>query len=178
VPRAAVLEQFAAFPGVALLDPAQLPQLRRLDLGTQTNEGIARLPSDVGEPFPSFVSAVDADGNEVAGIRLPDVTVPMATHTGWVPRHPDTGGSGQFLDMMGTTLPFARTSSQRRERDDPRPAIDERYRDRDDFLRQARLAATQLADQRYILHEDVDLAVELAARRYDVLVPEAIAVSG
>ena len=92
------------------------------------------MPAETGEPYPSYVSALDADGNEVAGIRVPDVSVPVATHTGWVPRHPDTGGAGQFLDMMGTSLPFAATPGERQQRGDPRPSIAERYRDRDDYL--------------------------------------------
>jgi hypothetical protein len=134
------------------------------------------LPAKLGEPYPSYASAVDRDGNELAGIRLPDVTVPVGTHTGWVPRHPDTGGAGQSLDMMGTTLPFARTATERQAQTDPRASIGERYRDRDDFIGQARAAAEQLAAARLIVAEDVDVAVELAVKRYDALVPEAAGV--
>jgi hypothetical protein len=174
--REAVLQQFEAFPGVALPDPAQLPRLRRLNLGPDADRGIARLPAETGEAYPSFVSTVDADGNELVGIRLPDLTVPVGTHTGWVPRHPETGGAGQTLDMMGTTLPFARTLSERQQANDPRLSIGERYRDRDEFLAKSRAAALELARQGYIVEEDVDLVVELSARRYDVLAPEVAAV--
>jgi Alpha/beta hydrolase domain len=169
ITREAALEQFSKLPGMALLDPAQLPTLRRLDLGPDIDDGIARFPAKVGEPYPSFVSALDADGNEVAGIRVPDLSVPVATHTGWSPRHPDTGGAGQFLDMMGTSLPFAQTSSERQERADPRLSIDERYRDREDYVNRARAAAEALAAAGYIVKEDVDLTVDLATQRYDVL---------
>lgn len=171
VSREAVLQQLAALPGLALLDTSLLPRLRRLDLGPEASNGIARLPAVTGEPYPSFAPALDADGNERAGIRVPDVSVPVATYTGWVPRHPSTGGEGQLLDMMGTTLPFAPTASERQAVGDPRPSIGERYRDREDYLAQARAAAQALAAARYILEEDVDFAVELAARRYDVLAP-------
>jgi hypothetical protein len=176
VTRESVLNQFDALPDVTLLDPDQLPRLRRLDLGPDTARGIARLPAEAetGAPYPSFASAVDADGNELAGIRVPDVSVPVATHTGWVPRHPDTGGAGQLLDMMGTTLPFPTTARDRRERGDPRPAIAERYADRDDYLAQVYQAARELAAAGYIVEEDIDLAVELAAKRYDVLAPSPV----
>ncbi len=156
VSREAALDQFAAIPGLALLDPQSLPRLRR---------------QPDGEPYPSYVSAIDTDGNELAGIRVPDISVPVATHTGWDPRHPDTGGAGQFLDMMGTSLPFAPTSAERAARGDPRPSIAERYRDRADYMARARAAAEHLAAERYILVEDIDLAVDLAASRYDVLAP-------
>jgi len=69
---------------------------------------------------------------------------------------------------MGTTLPFAATEGER-ARGDPRPSIAARYSDRDDYVAKARAAATALAAARYILDEDIDLAVELAAKRYDVL---------
>ncbi len=176
ISREAALEWFSSLPGMALLDPALLPRLRRLDLGPQAFDGIAQLPAATGEAFASYAPALDADGNEVVGIRLPDLTVPVATHTGWVPRHPSTGGAGQLLDMMGTTLPFPKTPREREERGDPRASIAERYRDRDDYIAQARAAAEALAAARYILDEDVDLVVELAAKRYDVLAP-ALSVS-
>jgi Alpha/beta hydrolase domain len=156
VNRASALEQFQSLPGLALLDPAVMPQL--------------------DEAYPTYVPALDADGNEVSGIRVPDVSVPVATHTGWVPRHAATGGDGQLLDMMGTTLPFAQTLQQREERADPRASIAERYRDRDDYMAQARAAAEALAAARYILDEDVDLAVELAVKRYDVLAAAPVTV--
>src|SRR5207247_10299014 len=102
-----VLEHFAALPGMALLDPAQMPRLRRLDLGPDTDQGIGRLPAQTGEPYPSYVSAVDADGNEIAAIRVPDVSAPGATHPGRMPRHPDTGAAGPRPHMMATPRPRA-----------------------------------------------------------------------
>jgi hypothetical protein len=178
ITREVALAQLGELPGMAVLDAAVLPRLRRLDLGAQADQGIGRLPAETGEPYPSYVSALDADGNEVAGVRMPDITVPVATHTGWVPRHPETGGSGQLLDMMGTTLPLAATPGERQARGDPRPSIAERYRDRDDYAARAREAAQALAAVRYILEEDIDLAVDLALQRYDVLAPAPAHATG
>jgi hypothetical protein len=174
ITREAALEQFGKLPGMALLDPAQLPTLGRLDLGPDTDHGIGRLPAEIGAPYPSAVSALDTTFNEVAGVRVPDLSVPVATNTGWVPRHPDTGGAGELLDMQGTSLPLPRTSAERQARGDPRPSIAELYRDRDDYLAKARSAAEALVTARYLLAEDVDLAVELAGQRYDVLAREVV----
>ena len=154
VTREAALEQFRRIPGMAVLDAAVLPTLNKA--------------------YPSYAPAIDADGNETVGIRLPDISVPAGTHTGWVPRHPATGGEGQLLDMMGSTLPLPATPGEREERGDPRQSLAERYRDRDDYIAQARAAARALADARYILEEDVELAVDLAVRRFDVLAGEAL----
>jgi hypothetical protein len=177
ITREAALDQFATYPGMALLDPAALPRLRRLDVGPHVSSGVSRLPVETGEAFASYVSSLDADGNEVAGLRLPDLSVPVATHTGWVPRHVSIGGDGQLLDMMGTTLPFAPTPAEREARNDPRRSISERYRDRDDYVARARAAADALATAGYILADDVDLVVELAAQRYDVFAPR-LALAG
>jgi alpha/beta hydrolase family protein len=171
ITREAALQQLSAIRGLTLLDVASLPTLRRVDLGPNGEEGIVRVPVEVGEPYPSFVSALDADGNEVAGIRVPDISVPVGTHTGWVSRHASTGGEGQLLDMQGATIPFAATSSERQQGRDARPSLAERYRDRDDYARRLRAAAEALAAERYILEEDIDLAVELALERYDALAP-------
>ena len=155
VTRESVLARFRDIPDAALLDPRLLPRLRRR-----------------GEPYPSYVSAVDADGNEVAGIRVPDVRVPVGTHTGWVPRHPATGGAGQLLDMMGSTLPFAATETERAQRADPRPSLAERYPDRDEYRARVRAAAQQLAADGFLLEDDVELAVDLASQRFECVAPE------
>jgi len=121
----------------------------------------------LGERYHTLVSQVDADFNEMGGIQLPDLTVPVASYTGWNPRAPETGGDGQILSMQGSTLPFAATRAERERRSDPRPSIEERYRDRDDYLTRARAGAEVLARQRYILEEDIEIVVANAAARYD-----------
>jgi hypothetical protein len=100
--------------------------------------------------------------------------VPVATHLGWVSRHPSTGGAGQIVDMMGATLPLAATPDERQQRNDPRPSLAERYRNRDEYVAQARRAAEQLAAERYILDEDVDLVVQLAVERYDLFARQPV----
>ena len=40
-------------------------------------------PSRLDNFYETRVCAVDADGNEVAGIRLPPIAVPLGTYTGW-----------------------------------------------------------------------------------------------
>src|SRR5690606_29352114 len=113
VAPARVLEQFRGFPGIHLPEPERLPVLRHVDLGPNADEGIARYPVIEGNRYPAYVSNVDSDGNEMAGIRLPDLTAPIGTHTGWNPRHPDTGAPEQIMSMQGFTTFFARTTAER-----------------------------------------------------------------
>ena len=124
VPPGRIIEAFKEFPGVRL--PGPLPHLSRLDFGWEEQEGIAtKLPPEVGKAYPGLVSAVDEDGNELAGIRLPDVAMPLATHTGWNLWHSDMGAPdqllGQFIGLLGSTIPFPATKAQREASGDPRP---------------------------------------------------------
>lgn len=167
VPMADALAAYAGIPGVTLPDPARLPKIRRVDLGPDAARGIGRYPTVPGAPYPVFVAAPDADGNERGGIRMPDVSVPVATYTGWNPRHPETGGAEQIMPMQGSTFPFARTAAERQATGDLRPSIAERYPSRDEYLAQVRTAARALVADRYLLPEDVPVAEQIAAERYD-----------
>ncbi len=169
IPGASVFAAYRGIPGATRPDPELLPTIHRLDLGPDAAQGIGAYPSVVGERYPNYVSAVDADGNETGGVRMPDVSVPVATYTGWDPRHPATGGEGQIIPMEGSTFPLARTDEERRRTGDPRPSLAERYGDRTGYLAQIQSAAEQLVAERYLLSEDVPLALEIAAERYDAL---------
>ncbi len=158
---------FQAIPGVHV--PAYLRTIARLDFGTGVDEGLPTLlPPRVGKPYANLVAAVDEDGNELAGIRLPDISVPLATYTGWNVRHPDIGGNGQTLSLLGSTLPFPVTQAERKASDDPRRSIEERYATKGDYLRRVRQAAETLVQQGYLLAEDVPTVTEQAAQRYDL----------
>ena len=160
---------FHAIPGAVVADPERRLMVWRTDVGPEAASGVMQVPASLGERYQNFVSALDADGNEVAGVRMPDVSVPLATYTGWNPRAPETGGVGQINLMQGSTFPFAATKAERERTGDPRPSIEERYRDREAYLAQVRAAAEALVAQRYLLAEDVDLAVSLAGERYDAV---------
>jgi hypothetical protein len=139
--------------------PRHHPRPQRQDWST--------LPPDPGSAYGTRVSAVDDDGNERAGVAVPELTVPLATHTGWNLRHPDIGGAEQLLYFAGGTLPFAPTRAEREAAGDPRPSIAERYASREDYLARVRAAAVALAAQRYMLGEDVELSMTFAARFWD-----------
>jgi hypothetical protein len=142
----------------------------RLDFGPGAARGVVtELPPKVGAQYPVYVPAVDADGNEVAGVRPVEVAVPLATYTGWNPRHPEQGAPGDLMAMMGSTLPFSRTRAERERRGDPRPSLEERYGTRAAYLAAVRTAAEDLVAARHALAEDVDAMVERAAALWDLL---------
>jgi hypothetical protein len=166
VVREEVLAAFARLPGFTPPDPQRLPFVRTVDMGSDEATGIGRYPAREGAFYSALVSAVDADGNETAGIRLPDITVPVGTHAGWNPRDPVTGSPEQIVPMNGLTLWFAPDEATRVARGDPRRSLAERYRDEADYCAKVRAAAVQLAAERYLLEEDVERVVEAAVVRY------------
>lgn len=160
---------YAAIPGARFPDRVQRPV--RLDFGPRVDRGIVDLPPKIGAPYVTVVSAVDADGNDRAGIRPPELRVPVATFTGWNPRHPDQGAPGDLMSMMGSTLPFARTAAERKQRGDPRRSLEERYGDRDRYLALVRADAQAMVASRHLLAEDVDAVVERAGALWDFVCP-------
>ncbi|MBM4440813.1 MAG: hypothetical protein FJ027_10345 [Candidatus Rokubacteria bacterium] len=167
-PAEALEKTFTAIPGVRF--PKHLERPLRLDFGAEWAKGIATtLPPKAGAPYASVVSAVDSDGNEVAGIRPVEIAVPLATFTGWNPRHPEQGVPEDIMAMMGSTLPFARTADERARRGDPRPSIAERYASKDDYLQRVRAAAEALVSRRHMLAEDVDAVIARAATQWDLV---------
>lgn len=126
-----------------------------------------------GASLPLLVPQVDADGNDVAGIRLPDVAVPLATYTGWNFRRADIGGTQLLVSLVGSYVPFARTAAEREARRDPRVSIGERYPSRAAYLTKIRDAAATLVRERYLLAEDVDSVVRRATDHWGLLSPQA-----
>jgi hypothetical protein len=105
-----------------------------------------------GPIYPSFIPRTDADGNDIAGIRLPRISVPLATYTGWALRSgawADDGceGSGQFI-------PFARILAERRARGDPRLSAAERYGSFDAYARFVDQAVQKMVAARTLLPAD------------------------
>ncbi len=142
----------------------------RLDFGADVERGVvSELPPKLGAPFVTFVSAVDADGNEVGGIRPWELRVPLATFTGWNPRHPEQGAPGDLMSMMGSTFPLAHTAAARALTGDPRASIDERYGGREDYLWRVRRAAEAMIAARHLLAEDLDAVVERAGLLWDFI---------
>ena len=166
VPPETLAKTFDAIPGARY--PTRHARPRRLDFGADAEmRRITLAPPRVGAPYGTRVAAVDADGNEVAGIVLPELSVPLATHTGWNLRHADIGGGDQLLVFAGATLPFAKTRRERESAGDPRPAIEERYVSREAYLARVRAAAQVLVKDRYMLEEDVETSLAFAARMWE-----------
>ena len=110
---------------------------------------------DMSKPYRALVPQVDADGNETAGVLLPDIAVPLATHTGWnLYREPYP--EGELCDRDGTYAPFARTRAEREARGDPRLSIEERYGSHANYVKRYEEAVQRLVRDRLLLPEDAE----------------------
>ena len=170
----AVMETFRSIPGVEF--PGQLRKFSRLDFGPDPRVPTV-VPARVGGAYPRLVSDVDQDGNEVAGVKLPFVSAPLATYTGWNLRHQDIGGDDQVLasggasggTLKGSTIPFPATRSERAASGDPRASIEERYSSKDDYVVRVKQEGQALIDQGYALPEDMETFEAQGRALYDAL---------
>jgi hypothetical protein len=160
------------FPRIPGIEVARHPLVaRRLDFGPEfRTKGIATIePAKLGKPYPILVPQVNSDGNEMAGIRLPEIQVPLGTYTGWNQRVPSMGAAEEMTAFIGSFFPFARTKAERLKSKDPRPSVEERYRSREDYLDKISACGQALADKGYLLEQDVPKLVERAQHMWDDL---------
>ncbi len=139
-------------------DNAAFPKLHDFGVARQANELVwfgdwVNPKPHVGPRYVPLVSAVDADGNEVAGIRLPDIAAPLATHTGWN-LYKDPFPEGELCDRDGSHSAFAATRAERDKAGDPRLSIEERYPTHADYVGKVTAAADRLVAARLLLSED------------------------
>ncbi|MBI3049716.1 MAG: hypothetical protein HYY76_15535 [Acidobacteria bacterium] len=135
-----------------------------LDFGPRLDEGLITKypPSLAGRPaYPIFVSKVDADGNEVAGIRMPPVEAPIATTTGWALRRAGLG-ENEGCEASGQHIAFAKTKAERMAAGDPRLSLEERYKTHEGYVAAVRRAAEKLRQQRLLLPADAERYVQQA----------------
>src|SRR5262252_7362611 len=132
------------------------------------SEGIVTIePPRIGDAYPILVPQVDADGNGIAGIRMPELAVPLATYTGWNLFNDRSGPTDVLSSMQGSYIPLPRTAADRQRTSDPRASIAERYRDKDQYLGLVTKAANDLAGQGFLLADDVAAVTRDAARHWD-----------
>jgi len=129
----------------------------RADYGSQfRTAGIVSMePPKLGRAYTTLVPQIDPDGNELGGIRTPEVQVALASFTGWNPRHPRIGAPGKLLLMMGSWFPF-----------DP-AKIASRYPSRPHYLDRIRAAVQSLVREGFLLQGDVAKAIERAEAQWD-----------
>ncbi|MGH9722200.1 MAG: alpha/beta hydrolase domain-containing protein, partial [Bryobacteraceae bacterium] len=155
--------RFPKLPGVVA--PARVHDVFRLDFGPDfRSRGLVTIePPKMGPPFTILLPQVDADGNDIAGLRTPQVAVPLAAHTGWNLRNPSIGSPDELFSMVGSYFPF------------PRQVVIERYHDRTAYLGKVRTAARKLVESRYLLEGDLPSIENVSGREWDFVTRQSVA---
>lgn len=167
VPVAAFKAAFPHIPNVPLPESNLRPP--RLDFGPRfETERIADVvPPIMGAPFEALVPMPDADGLDLGGIRLPEMTVPLGTRMGFNTRTEAAGFPWATGRWDGSFVPFARTEAERQASGDPRRSIAARYADRSDYEAKVRAAAADVVAKGFLLPDEVDALVADAGGLYD-----------
>ena len=165
-------EQFPNIPGINI--PKNPNLLPLYDYGPMASQGIvSQLPPIIQNEkgYTVLVPAVDIDGNDIAGIRAPMVSAPLATYTGWNLRA-RFFGEGAMHEFSGSTIEFPETKEIAESTGDPRKSVLDRYGDEFGYLKAIESAAKQLIREQWILEEDLPRVLELADRwcfeRHDI----------
>jgi hypothetical protein len=123
-----------------------------------------KFPPENREEYPVYVMKVDKDGNGVDGVRLPDITVPAATYTGWNRFKPGYGGDDRLCTASGSFIPFKKTKAERLTSGDPRLSLEERYSNHDFYVKKVEQAAKKLVRERFLLKEDAQKIIDTATK--------------
>jgi hypothetical protein len=154
---------FPAIPGVNYPGWAHEPPI--FDIRTIVDGVLTEVPIPFSGFYPAYTPKVDRDGNEIAGIRTPDIKCPIGTHTGWVLRATNLLGAGTPIRNGGGYIPFAKTRAERLAAGDPRRSLEERYDDHRDYMKCVEKAARKAMRQRFILPEAVQDYIDRAQAR-------------
>ena len=161
---------FPAAPSFPFAD--YMPQVWRMDYGPRydATRVISIEPPRLGAPYQVLVPQVNADGNDVSGIRLPEVAVPLGTYTGWNVTVPQLSDLRYLSGLIGGFEPFPPTKEQREKSGDARLSIAERYAGRQDYLDRIKRAADDLVRQRFLRVEDVPAVLQRAGQVWNAVV--------
>lgn len=154
---------------VAFPNLAGVSSPRTLSAGIRVANPLLPRDGAPGTPLPLLVPQVDRDGNEVAGIRLPEIAVPLATYTGWNFRKPENGAPDQLFPLLGSYVSLAVDKAERERTHDPRLAVKERYSSRENYLSRVQEAGATLVKDGYLLAEDLPAVVRRAGEHWDFL---------
>ena len=161
-------EALAAFPKVSgFAAPAGPSRLPLYDYGPGFDQGlVTELPprAVAGKEYAVQMPQVDEDGNDLGGLRSPEVMVPVGTHTGWNLRR-EGFAEGDLASLAGSFVPFARTRAEREANGDPRRSIEERYESHEAYVSRIADAVRELAAAGFLLEEDAARYVDAAKAR-------------
>lgn len=165
--------RFPKIPGMEF--PRSMPQNWRMDYGSEfLSKGVFSIqPPKLGPAYTVLVPQVDPDGNDLGGIALPFLAVPLGTYTGWNYELPRLPSLDYLAGLIGGFQPFRLTKGKRLSAGDPRASVEERYKGREDYLARIHASALKLIERNLLRSEDLPQVEQESAVYWDVLTGSA-----
>jgi len=153
---------FPEIPGVTYTGVVSIREL--YDYGPEFDRGIISImpPVPTGRAYSTLVPKVNVDGIDIAGLKLPDISVPLGTYTGW---NLLASAPKDECSAMGSFIPFAKTKAERMRAGDPRASLEERYETHGRYVKEVEAAAERLVSEGLLLREDAIAYMEAAKTR-------------
>lgn len=146
------------FPRIPGSPRPQYSPLYQYDLGSSFSYpdmtgAMSVVPPRIVKTVPQLMPRIDADGNELDGIRSPLISAPLGSYVGW---NVAASGfeKGRYCGNVGGYIPFAATKAERLAKGDPRPSLEERYPSHAAYVAKVKAQADGLAAARYMLPAD------------------------
>jgi len=157
------IADYPAIPGIGVPTGPNTYQILSWGPLYDSDGGIMSFqPPISGETYKMFVPKSDSDGLNVGGIRPIQVRAPIATNMGWNIRNAEHRPQDSMCSLTGTYAPFATTKAERLAAGDPRPSLEERYKNHDGFVDAVTKAAHELVRAHFLLEEDADNYIQAA----------------
>jgi len=159
---------FPTIPGLRATapEPGFINPMLDYDWGPQFNpvdgSGVpTKVPPPIKQVIKMLVPRVNADGNEIGGVPLVLLDAPLGTYLGWNIAA-DGFHKGQLCNYVGGMVPFAKTAQERQASGDPRPSLQERYRDHAGYVAAVGKAIANAQAQGFLLPEDAQRLLRAA----------------
>jgi hypothetical protein len=130
-------------------------EVYRTDFGPEWTHGIVTEPPRVDGVYPTLVPQVNGDGLEIAGVHLPEIDVPLATHTGWNLRDPQIGFPDSRASFVGSYIPWTKSE------------IYKRYNSGEEWFGRFTLAAMNRIRERFLVIDDLPAILKRAGEEWD-----------
>ena len=161
-------EALARYPKLAGVNLPKMSRMPRYNYGPDfdTKGVMSVFPPEPfeGQEYPLRVPAIDADGNTIAGLRFPDIEVPLGTYNGWSLRKAGYSEGEQWWNT-GSFVPFARTKAERLANNDPRLSIEERYPSHEAYVQAVKDVCARRVAEGFMLQDDAERFIQAAQER-------------
>ncbi len=158
--------RFPVVPGVTR--PGVIHTPASLDFGAEyaAKGFISKEPPQVVKAYQALVPQSDGDGNDLGGMRMPEVGCALGSFTGWNLRNKTVGNTRYLLGQTGSYIPFPWTKADRQTSGDARASVEDRFAGQTEYLACVEKRAAELVKGGLLLPSDTEPIKQAAIRHW------------